>query len=80
MGVSDDAKHLPNKTTTNRKERGFTMTYQEFINLAKANYTKGGMIFVECWAEYQYNDYVSIFGEITEKDAIEMFEYEHKNR
>lgn len=56
------------------------MTYQEFINLAKANYTKGGMIFVECWAEYQYNDYVSIFGEITEKDAIEMFEYEHKNR
>lgn len=49
------------------------MTYAEFIELAKANYTKGGDSFYECWEEYQFNDYVKMFGPITKKKALEMF-------
>jgi hypothetical protein len=55
------------------------LTYQEFIDLAKKNYTKGGMVFVECWADYQYKDYVDFFGPITKTIALKMFKYEHKN-
>lgn len=49
------------------------LTYQEFMELAKQNYSKGGMVFFECWEEYQFDDYCKMFGEITEKRAIQMF-------
>lgn len=52
------------------------LTYNEFIALAKENYTNGGMCFVECWEEYQFNDYTRLFGAITEHDAMKMFESE----
>lgn len=52
------------------------LTYEEFIALAKQNYSKGGAMYVECWEKYQFDDYVKWFGEITEKGAMEMFEIE----
>jgi hypothetical protein len=55
------------------------LTYSEFIALAKKNYCNGGMHFVECWEEYQFNDWVRLFGDITHKNAMEMFAYEVRN-
>lgn len=52
------------------------LTYNEFIALARKNYTNGGIYFVECWEEYQFNDYVRLFGAITEQEAMKMFESE----
>lgn len=49
------------------------LSYREFMELAKSNYCKGGMVFYECWEEYQFNDYVKMFGEITERKAMKMF-------
>ena len=49
------------------------LTYKEFIELAEKHYINGGCVFVECWEEYQFNDYVRMFGEITEEYAMEMF-------
>ena len=49
------------------------LTYQEFMELAKQNYTKGGMVFYECWEECQFNDYVKEYGAITKKKAFQMF-------
>ena len=50
-----------------------TLTYREFMELARQNYCNGGMVFYECWEEYQFNDYVKMFGEITAADAMKMF-------
>lgn len=55
------------------------LTYSEFIDLAQKHYANGGLTFVECWEEYQFNDYVRLFGEITEKVALEMFESESRS-
>ena len=52
------------------------LTYQEFINLAKKHYCNGGLTFVECWEEHQFNEYVRLFGAITEQETIKMFEDE----
>jgi len=49
------------------------LTYQEFMELAKQNYTKGGMVFFECWEEYQFDDYCKMFGNITVKEAFKLF-------
>lgn len=49
------------------------LSYGEFMELALKNYAKGGEVFYECWEEYQFNDYVKLFGAITEKDAMKMF-------
>lgn len=49
------------------------LTYREFMELARVNYTKGGMTFYECWEEYQFNDYVIQFGAVTKKEARKMF-------
>lgn len=50
-----------------------TLNYREFMELARQNYCKGGMVFYECWEEYQFDDYVKMFGEITENEAMKMF-------
>lgn len=55
------------------------LTYEEFIDLAKKNYTKGGATFFECWEKYQFEEYCEMFGEITKQKALQMFRYEHKN-
>ena len=49
------------------------LTYRDFMELALANYTKGGMTFYECWEEYQFNDYCKEFGAITEEKAFQLF-------
>lgn len=54
------------------KERA--LTYEEFIALAKANYTKGGDGYVECWDDRTFAYYVHEFGPITEASALEMFD------
>lgn len=49
------------------------LTYQEFIALAQENYNKGGDVVVECWEEYQFDDYVKMFGAVTKRKALQMF-------
>lgn len=45
------------------KERA--LIYEEFIALAKANYTKGGDGYVECWGDRTFTYFVKEFGPIT---------------
>lgn len=49
------------------------LCYEEFIELAQANYTKGGSDYVECWEKYQYEEYVKEFGPVTKTKAKKMF-------
>lgn len=49
------------------------LTYEEFIALAKANYAKGGEIFVECWDERTFSYFTENFGQITESRALATF-------
>lgn len=49
------------------------LTYNEFMELAKENYNKGGDQFYECWDEAMFNSYVSQFGHVTKTKAKEMF-------
>jgi hypothetical protein len=49
------------------------LTYQEFIELAKENYTKGGMVFYECWDKGAFDYFCKEFGKITKKKALQMF-------
>lgn len=53
------------------KERA--LTYEEFIALAKANYTKGGDGYVECWDDRTFTYFVKEFGPITHARALQMF-------
>ena len=53
--------------------RGKALSYEEFIELAKENYSKGGDVAVECWEKYQFEGYVKMFGAITRTGAIRMF-------
>ena len=54
------------------------LNYEEFIDLAKANYNKGGDTFFECWDKNQYDFYVSEFGKMTKTRALKMFKAEAK--
>lgn len=49
------------------------ISYEEFTQLAKANYEKGGDVFYECWDERVFNNYVTNFGVITKTEAKRMF-------
>ena len=53
--------------------RDKALTYEEFIALAKENYTKGGDAAVECWDKKVFDDYVKMFGTITRTKAFQMF-------
>lgn len=50
------------------------LTYEEFIALAKANYAKGGELFVECWDERTFLYFTKNFGPITESRTLATFE------
>ena len=54
------------------------LTYEEFIELAKENYEKGGDVYVECWERYQYEDYVKEFGTVTKTKANKMFRLQYE--
>lgn len=49
------------------------LTYEEFIALAKANYSKGGDGYVECWDDRTFAYFVKEFGPITKTQALRMF-------
>lgn len=49
------------------------LSYEEFMNLSKKYYTKGGDGYYECWDERMFNEYVKIFGGITESKALRMY-------
>ena len=53
--------------------RGKALTYEEFIALAKENYSKGGDVAVECWERYEFDFYVKEFGPVTKAKALQMF-------
>lgn len=50
------------------------MTYEELIQFALENYSKGGDSVYECWDEQAFNEYVQEFGPMTRKKALEMFD------
>ena len=49
-----------------------SITYKEFIEMARKNYNKGGDGIIECWDENTFNDYVEMFGKMTKKDAMNL--------
>lgn len=49
------------------------LTYEEFIALAEANYSKGGDVAVECWDKRTFDSYVEMFGAVTKTKAAKMF-------
>lgn len=49
------------------------LNYEEFIEYAKAHYTKGGDGYYECWDKRTFDEYVEMFGEITKRKALQMF-------
>ena len=53
--------------------RGKALTYEEFIALAKENYTEGGDVVVECWERYEFDYYVKEFGPVTRAKALQIF-------
>lgn len=54
------------------------LTFDEFIQLAKENYAKGGDTYYECWDERTFNDYVEEFGAMTKAEALEMFKTQYE--
>ena len=56
----------------NNKEKA--LTYQELRELAKQHYNEGGDATYECCDENWFNDYVKMFGPMTKKKALKMFE------
>lgn len=52
---------------------GKALTYEEFIALGKANYANGGDVVYECWERYEFEDYVKMFGAMTEEKAMRLF-------
>lgn len=54
-----------------------TLTYQEFMNLSKQYYTKGGDGYYECWDERTFHEYVKMFGAITKSKALRMYKTAH---
>lgn len=65
-----------NEASTNDKG----LTWDEFRRLAKDNSTKGGLVVLETWEKYQFDDYVKQFGPMTKKDALALFKLYHNTR
>ena len=76
--INNNEMENDNMNTTNTTESK-ALTYEEFIALAKKNYNNGGSSFVECWEDYQFADYVRMFGPVTEEEALSMFRNEYDN-
>ena len=53
------------------KERA--LTYDQFMELARENYDKGGDGYVECWDERTFAYFVKEFGLITKTQALQIF-------
>lgn len=48
------------------------VTFTELVELAQKHYNEGGDGIVECWDENTYNSYISMFGPITRKTALQL--------
>lgn len=53
------------------------LSYEEMLELAKANYDKGGDVFCECCGEDDYRRYVELFGPMTKTKALAWFRDEY---
>lgn len=49
------------------------LTFEQFMELAKKHYNRGGDAYVECWDRRTFTDWVDDFGPITKADALRMF-------
>ena len=49
------------------------LSYEELMDLARANYSKGGDTVYECWDRRTFDEYVKEFGPITKSKALKMF-------
>lgn len=49
------------------------LTYGEAEKFAKKNYERGGDVFVECWDEPAFDEYVKMFGPVTKRKLRQMF-------
>ena len=56
-----------------KEQNSVVLDYEQFMELAKANYDNGGKYYVEFWRERTFNDHVKYFGVITETTAMKMF-------
>ena len=54
------------------------LTYEEFMEYAKAHYNRGGDGFFECWEQSEFDYYVKEFGPITKRKALEMFRIDYE--
>lgn len=50
-----------------------TLSYQEFMDLSKQYYLKGGDGYYECWDKKTFDEYVKMFGGITKSKALRMY-------
>ena len=48
------------------------ISYEEFQKLGKKYYNRGGDVIVECWDEQAYNEYCEMFGQMTERGALNL--------
>lgn len=60
--------------------RAKALNYEEFIAYAQKHYNKGGDVYVECWDERDFGEYVAMFGQVTKSAALKMFRemYDHE--
>lgn len=49
------------------------LDYQEFMDLSRQYYSKGGDGYYECWDEKTFDEYVKMFGGITKSKALRMY-------
>lgn len=49
------------------------LTFDQFMELARENYDKGGDGYADCWDERTFAYFVKEFGPITKARALEMF-------
>lgn len=50
----------------------YILSFPELIELAKKHYNEGGDGIVECWDENTFNEYVSLFGPLTQASAMRL--------
>lgn len=48
------------------------MTYEELIQWGMTHYCEGGDVFVECWSESDYDEYVKTFGPMTRQAVADI--------
>ena len=54
------------------------LTYEELMDYAKANYTRGGDMTYECWDEKTFDEFVREFGPITKRVALKLFRWDYE--